>query len=357
MRFGTVTLIVALGILLAPLFADAQQPAKVAHLGYMSPGDIPRFDNAFLQGLQKHGYILPGEIPRYDDAFWRSLVKRGSFEGQKIRIEIRATAARFPERAPELAGELVRLNVELLFVATLPEAKAAQQAVQNANKAIPIVFGPLDDPVGAGLVASLARPGANITGLGLSEPEFLGKQLEILKETVPRLSSVAYLHEPTYYSPAQNRRAKQAVQAAALAKGLRLEILDVETLGDIEAALAEVARRRVEAVMIMGGPVSTAARNRIVDFAARRRLPAMYGDALFVEAGGLMFYGTPYTEWSAQAAAVVARILRGGKPADIPVEQPTRFKLLINLKTAKALGVTIPQSILLRAETVDTVEH
>ena len=351
----TATLVAALGLVVAPL-ADAQRSTNVPRIGYMSPGDVPRFDNAFLQGLERQGFISAAEIPRYDDASWRALLKRGFFQGQNIRIEIRATAERFPSHAPEMAAELVQLNVDLLYAATLPEAMAAQQAVQRAGKATPIVFGPLDDPVGAGLIVSLAQPGRNITGLGLSAPEFLGKQLEVLKETFPAISRVAYLHESAYYSPAQNLRAKQAVRAAAEAKSIGLEILELEAFADIDAALSRVAAGRADAILVMGGPISTPVRRRIVDFAARRRLPAMYGDSLFVEAGGLMFYGTPYADWCAQAAVVVAKILRGNRPKDIPVEQPTRFRLLINLKTARTLGVTIPQSILLSSESVDTLE-
>jgi len=356
MRLGTFTLVGALSILMASLLAGAQQPSKVPYLGYMSPGDIPRYDNAFLQGLQEQGYILPGEIPRYDDAFWRGLVKRGSFNGRKIRIEIRASAERYPERAPELAAELVRLNLDLLFVATPPEAQAAREAVRRANKTIPIVFGPQIDPVGGGLVASLARPGGNITGLALSDPELEAKRLEILKETFPRLSRVAYLRDPSFYPPPLSLRATQAVQSAARAMGLQLEIVEVRSLKELDGAFAQIARGRAEAIMVMSGPLLIPAHHRVIDFAATRRLPAMYWEALFVEAGGLMFYGNPFADWYGHSAAVVAKILKGAKPADIPVEQPTHFKLLINSKTAKALGITIPQSILLRAETVDTLE-
>ena len=299
---------------------------------------------------------MPGEIPRYDDALWKGLVKRGSFEGKKIRIEIRATAERFPERAPALAAELVRLNVDFLFAATPPEAQAAREAVQRANKTTPIVFGPQIDPVGGGLVASLARPGGNITGLALSDPELEAKRLEILKETFPRLSRVAYLRDPSFYLPPLSLRATRAVQSAARAMGLQLEIVEVRSPEELDGAFAQIARVRAEAIMVTPGPLIVPARHRIVDFAAKRRLPAMYGEALFVEAGGLMFYGTPFADWYGHSAAVVAKILKGAKPADIPVEQPTRFKLLINSKTAKALGITIPESILLRADRVDTVE-
>ncbi len=270
---------------------------------------------------------------------------------------IRATAERYPERAPELAAELVGLNVDVLFASTPPEAQAAKDAVQYANTTIPIVFGPEADPIGAGLVASLARPGGNITGLVLNDPELVGKQLEVLKETFPRLSRVVYLHEPGFYTPALSSRAKQAAQAAARAKALRLKILEVRTPEDIDKYLAGIAPGTAEALIVMEGGLLLTARHQIIGFAAKRRLPAIYGGALFVEAGGLMFYGPPYAQLYGEAAAVVAKVLRDTKPSDIPVEQPTRFKLLMNAKTAKALGVTIPQSILLRAEMVDTVER
>lgn len=356
MRLGTVMLVGVLGIFMAALPAGAQQPAKIPYLGYMSPGDIPRYDNAFLQRLQELGYILPDEILRYDAASWKALVKRGSFVGKKIRIEIRATAERFPKRAPALADELVRLNVDLLFTATPPEAEAARQAVQRASKAIPIVFGPQQDPVGAGLVGSLARPGGNITGLALGEPELDAKRLQLLKETFPQLSRVAYLRDSSFYPPPLRLRATQAVQAAARAMDLQLEVVEVRSLDQLNRKFAQIARGRAEAMMVTAGPLLVPARHLIINFAAKHRLPAMYIEALFVEAGGLMFYGTPFADWYGHSADVVAKILKGAKPADIPVEQPTQLKLLINSKTAKALGVTIPESILLRAEQVDTVE-
>lgn len=357
MKVRIFTLISALSVLWTAIPAQAQQSAKIPYLGYMSPGDIPRYDNAFLQGLEKQGYILPGEIRRYDDAFWHGLVKRGSFGGKKIRIEVRASVDRFPERVPALAAELVDLDVDVLFASTPPEALAARDAVKRANKTIPIVFGPHPDPVGAGLVASLARPGAGITGLVLSAPELEAKRLEVFVETFPRLTRVAYLHEGTFYPPAMSLRAKEVVQAAARTMGLQLEVFEVYRPEELEAAFSQIARTRAEGIMSMGGPLLLAARRPTVDFVAKRRLPAMYSEALFVEAGGLMFYGNPYADWYGHAASMVAKILKGTKATDIPVEQPTDFKLLINLSTAKALGVTIPRSVLLRAEAVDTVER
>ena len=357
MKLWIVTVVAgSLSIFAAPFFAIAQQAEKIAHLGYMSPGDIPRYDSAFLRGLQQQGYIFPGEVPRYDEAFWRGLTTQGFFEGKRIRIEIRATAERYPERVPAFAAELVNLNVDVLFAATPAEAKAAQQAVQRSGKSIPIVFGPGPDPVGAGLVASLARPGGNITGLLLGDPEFEAKRLEILKETFPNTSRVAYLRNPSFFPLAMNQRTMQAVQAAAKAKGIRLHVVEVRMLEELDGAFARILRGRPDAIMVSAGPVLLTARRSTVEFAAKHRLPAMYSEALFVDAGGLMFYGSPYAEWSARAAAIVAKILKGTKPADIPVEQPRDFKLLINSKSAKMLRSKIPESILLRAEMIETLE-
>lgn len=352
MRLRAVGIIfsLVLGILSAPLASDAQPPAKVPRLGYMSPGDVPHYDNAFLQGLQDQGYILPGEIPRYDAASWQGLLKQGYFEGKKIRIEIRATDGHF-ERAPELAAELVGLNVNVIYATPSLLVKAAQEAVRKANKPIPIVFAPEFDPVGLGLVTSLARPGGNTTGLALLDPEFDAKLLEILKETFPGLSRVAYLTNPAWYQD-YFLRSKPAMEAAARAMRIRLEPFEVKTPEDLEGAFAEIARGRIEAIVLPQTPLLLTERHRIRDFAAKHRLPAIYGDALFVEEGGLMFYGASLVNQTRRSAALVAKILRGAKPADMPVEQPTTYQLIINLKTARALGLTIPNEILSRADQV-----
>jgi putative ABC transport system substrate-binding protein len=321
MKLWLLALVAAFSALLPPAMAVAQRNEEVPHIGYMSPGNIPRFDNAFLQGLEEQGYIVKGEIARYDDALWQGLVKKGAFEGRKIRITIRATTEGYPDSAREVAAELVRLNVDLLLAATPPEAQAAQQAVRRASKSIPIVFGPAPDPVGAGLVPSLARPPSDTTGLSLSDPELEAKRLEILRETLPRLARVVYLRDLSFYPYDWNLRAKNAAQAAARKMGLRLEIIDVESEPELEAAFAQIPRSGAQAMLVMNGALFLTLRDRIVKFAAKERLPAMYADALPVEAGGLMFYGTPYADWYGHTASVVARILRGAKPADIPVER------------------------------------
>jgi len=346
-------MVIVAGTLVIPAEAAAQASGKVPYIGYMSPGDIPRYDNAFLQGLQEEGYILPGEIARYDDAFWFGLLKRGRFEGQKIRVEVRATAENYPQHAPALAAELVRLNVDLIYASTPPESKAAQLAVHGANKTTPIVFGPHNDPVGAQMVSSLARPGGNITGLAFHDPELLAKLVEILKETFPRITKVAYVHESAVYPAELSLRAKKAVQASARTSSVRLDIFDVQSDQDLDVALQTIADGRYDAMVITGGPLCLKECTKVVAFSLQRRIPAIYTEALFVEVGGLMSYGPPYVDRVRASAAVVARILRGAKPGDIPVEQPTRFRLLINPKAVKALRVTIPEAVLLRAEMID----
>jgi putative ABC transport system substrate-binding protein len=340
----------ALTIFSVPLGSDAQQSAKVPRLGYLSPGDVPPYDNAFLRVLEDQGYILPGEIPRYDAASWRDLVKQGYFEGQRIRIDIRATGGHF-ERASEPAAELVGLNVDVIFAATSPLVKAAQDAVRKANKATPVVFTTDFDAIAEGLVASWARPGGNTTGVALLDAEFDAKQLGMLKETFPGLTRVVYLTNPAW-SPSYFRRSKPAMEAAARAMSIRLRSLEVDTLDDLERAFSEITDKRIQAIMVPRSPLFYANRHRIIDFAAKRRLPAMYSDALFVEEGGLMFYGASLADQMRRSAALVAKILKGAKPADIPVEQPTTYKLVINLKTARALGLTIPTEILSRADQV-----
>jgi putative ABC transport system substrate-binding protein len=275
---------------------------------------------------------------------------RGYFAGQKIRIEVRATGEHF-ERAPELTAELVRLDVDVIYAIPALLAKAAQQAVQNANKTIPIVFGPEYDPVGSGFVESLAHPGRNMTGLALADPEFEAKQLQILKEAFPRISRVAYLTNPAWY-PQYVLKAKAEMETSARVLGVRLETIEINTPNDLKNVFAEIARRRTEAIVVSASPLFFSERHRILDFVAKHRLPATYGDALFVEDGGLMFYGAPLAERKRHAAALVAKILTGTNPADIPVEQPTTFKLIINLKTARALGLTIPKEVLFRADEV-----
>jgi putative ABC transport system substrate-binding protein len=334
-----------------PLLGVAQEPRRVPHLGYISPGDIPHYDNAFLQGLQEQGFILPGEIPRYDAASWQQLLKQGYFEGKKIRIDFRATGQDFA-RAPQLASELVSLNVDAIFAIPALLVKAAQDAVRKANKSTPIIFGSEFDPVGFGFVKSLARPGGNMTGVAIVDPEFDAKQLEILKETFPRLSRVAYLTNPAWH-PDYYLRSEKAMETAAKAMGIKLEIVAANTLEELDRALAEIARGRIQGLVLpQNGPLLFAHRARVRDLAANNRLPAIYGDALWVEEGGLMFYGSSVADRKRRSAALVARVLRGANPGEIPVEQPTTYKLVLNVKTARTLGLTFPREILSRADQV-----
>jgi putative ABC transport system substrate-binding protein len=249
---------------------SAQQLA-VAHLGYLSPGDIPPYDNAFLQGLEEQGYILPGEIPRYDAASWKGLLTRGYFEGKKIRIDFRATGSHF-ERAPELAAELVGLNVDVIFAVPNIMVKAVQDAARKAARPIPIVFALVFDPVGYGLVSSLARPGGNVTGVANVDPEFYAKHLEILNETFPRLSRVAFITNPLW-EPDYVQRCKSAVEGAARARSIRLEILEANDLEGLEDAFAEITRRRIQAIVLPQSPWLYSNRVRIIDFAASTGCP------------------------------------------------------------------------------------
>ena len=341
----------ALSILCVPLVCIAQQPVKVPRIGYLSPGDVPYYDNAFLQGLQEQGYILPGEIARYDAATWQGLLEKGYFEGKRIRIEIRGTGQHF-ERAPKLAAELVGLNVDVVYVIGALLVRTVQDAAQKANKPIPIVFGPEFDPLGKGLVTSLARPGGNITGVALVEPDFDAKRLQIIKEAFPRLSRIAYLTNPAF-DPDYFLKSKPAMQTAAQVMRIRVETLEVNTTEDLENAFVEIGRRHIEAIVLPSrSPVLLAKRDRIRDFVAKRRLPTMYGDAIFVNDGGLMSYGADHAGLKRRSAALVAKILEGAKPADMPVEQPTTFEFIINLKTARDLGLTIPDEVLSRADRV-----
>jgi len=336
--------------LAGPATSKAEQPDKLPHLGYLSPGNIPPYDLAFLQGLQEQGYIEPGEIPRYDPASWQTLVKRGFFAGKRIRIDIRTTGQRF-EDAEKLAAELVSFNVDVIYAVPAALVKAAQDVTNKAEKPIPIVFALVFDPVGLGFVKSLGNPGGNVTGVANVDPEFEAKQLEVLKETFPRLSRVAYLANPASF-PSYVRKAKSAVGLAAQAMGIQVAMLDADSADQLDRALTEIVRLRCQAVIVSQSPLFFFNRARIIEFASTRRLPAFYADDLLVHDGGLMFYGSSIADQKRRSAALVAKILKGAKPADIPVEQPTIYKLSINLKTAKTLGIEIPPSILSRADEV-----
>jgi len=315
------------GLLAGPLAADAQQSGKLFRIGVL--GNVPLTDpegarvwGAFIQGLRELGYV----------------------EGRNITIEFRSSDGKY-ERLPELAAELVRLKVDVIV------APAGQNVVaaQRATRTIPIVMSGLTDPVGSGLVTSLGRPGGNVTGLSGFSTEIVGKQLELLKEMAPKVSRVAIL-----WNPANQSHPLLLREAEAAARLLRVQLQTLEARGpdDFEMAFAAVTRERAGALLVAADGMFLLHRARIADLAAKTRLPAMYGLREYVDAGGLVVYGPSLRENFRRAATYVDKILKGAKPADLPVEQPTKFELVINLKTAKALGLTIPRSLLLRADQV-----
>ncbi len=319
------TVSLALGIFWAPGEVAAQQPAKVPRVGILWMNPLPasaHLVEAFRQGLRELGYV----------------------EGQNIAIEFRSAEGKL-ERVPDLAAELVRLRVDVIITGTTPLIRAAQQATRT----IPIVMGISDDPVSQGFVASLARPGGNITGLSTLAPDLAGKRLQLLKEIVPKVSRVAVLWNADNPGVALSFR---ETAAAAQTLGVELRSLVVRGPDEFEGAFQAATQERAGALTLLGDPLMFRHRARNVDLAAKHRLPAMYGTREFVEAGGFMSYGPNLADLFRRAATYVDKILKGAKPADLPVQQPTRFELVINLKAAKVLGLTIPPSILIRADQV-----
>ncbi len=324
MRLRIIALLVtlALGIVVGPLAADAQQPTKVFRIGYLSPtGPGPLLD-AFRQALRELGWI----------------------EGQNIIIEERYAKGR-AEPLPDLAANLVRLKVDVIFATSTVAVLAAKKATAT----IPIVMRSTVDPVEAGFVASLARPGGNITGLVNFEPELHGKQLELLKEAVPTVTQVAVLRNPVSKAAASHLK---ETRAAARALGQQLQVLDVRGPEEFESAFSAMIKERSGALSVLVDPLFWSHLQRIADLATKSRLPAVYQRREFAEAGGLMSYGANLRDAFRRAATYVDKVLKGAKAADLPVEQATKFELVINLKTAKALGITIPQSVLIRADEV-----
>jgi len=316
--------ILTLGILATPVPTEAQQSAKVPRIGWLSIASrtpaVSHLIEAFWQGLRELGYV----------------------EGQNIAIEYRFAEGR-PERLPEFAAQLVALKVDIIVTPN----PAGTQAAREATRTIPIVILGVADPVGSGLVASLSRPGGNITGL--TSPVMWGKRLELLKETVPKASRVAVLRNPTNPETADMSR---DVGGAARALGVQLQVLDVRVPIELDSAFARMTRDRAGALLVTGDTLFTLHREQIAVLAIKRRLPAISWAREFAEAGLLMAYGRSLPYEFRRAATYVDKILKGAKPADLPVEQPTKFELVVNLKTAKALGLTIPQSVLIRADQV-----
>ena len=311
---------VAIAVLAASLDAAAQPGGTIPHVGYLSPGPGYPFE-AFRDGLRELGYL----------------------EGRSIVIE-RRSAEGDPQRLPELAADLVRLRVDVIVTATT----AATQAAQRATTTIPIVFALADNPEELGLVASLARPGGNITGLTGLIVELTAKRLELVKETMPRVKRVAVLWSPYPFSAAALKQAHEAGRRL----GLQVDAIEVRQSTELDAAFARMIARKAQALLVLPHPMFVAQRTRLVELAAKHRLPAIYHFKEFVEVGGLMSYGPDQAHMSRRAAAYVERILKGARPGDLAVEQPTEFELAINLKAAKALGITVPPSLLLRASNV-----
>jgi putative ABC transport system substrate-binding protein len=310
-------------LLALSMSAEAQQPKKIPRIGVLrpAPAAAPLYE-AFRQGLRELGYV----------------------QGQNIALEFRDGEAK-AERLPDLAAELVRLKVDVIVTSSTPAIQAAKQATGT----IPIVMAFSGDPVGTGLVASLAKPGGNITGLSDIGPEISGKQLELLKEAFPTISRVAFFLNPSNQS---NRLRLKATEVTAGELKVQIQALEVRSANDFEKAISTISKGQAQALMTVRDPAIYANQTRILEFAAENRLPTMHMDKEPVEAGGLMSYGPNVPDLFRRAAAYVDKILKGQKPADLPVQRPTKFELVINLKTAKTLGLTIPQSVLYRADKV-----
>jgi putative ABC transport system substrate-binding protein len=322
---GIVTL--TLSLLVAPLSGTAQPQTipRIGFLGATSPSD-------------------PSEIATRVEAFRQGLHELGYVEGHNLVIEYRWAEGQV-ERLPALAAELVRLQVEVIVTAGPMDTRHAK----HATSTIPIVMTWDPDPIGSGFVASLARPGGNVTGLSTLAPELSGKHLEFLTQLVPGLARVAFLgntHEPG------NAQAWSATETAARALGVQMQFVDVVAPDDIASAFRTVVQERAQAVLVLTSPVIAVHHRQVIDLARQHQLPTIYHRRQYVEAGGLMSYGVYQRDLDRRAATYVHKILQGAKPADLPVEQPTKFELVINLKTAQALGITIPPTLLFQADAV-----
>jgi ABC-type uncharacterized transport system substrate-binding protein len=313
-----------------PLVAHAQQTPQVPRIGWLG---TPRFDapgarvnrEAFLQALRNLGYV----------------------EGQNIVIEYRLADGSI-ERLPALAAELARLNVDLIVAGATPAGRAAQQA----TKTIPIVVTAMGDPVQDGLVASLARPGGNVTGTTFLGPELVPKRLALLRELLPKASRVGVLWHPGAFSESTMTDMLKEAMAAASVLGMQLKPLEVKSPGDFDQAFSTMANERAEALFQFPSTMLFGERRRIVELAAKHRIPAMYNAREFVELGGLAAYGANINDLFRSTAGYVDRILKGAKPSDLPVLQPARFEFVINLKTVKTLGLDVPPQLLARADEV-----
>jgi len=328
-KVGRSSILVATMLLAVAIIAEAQQPKKVQRIGYLGATDAA------------------GESTR-SEAIRLSLREFGYIEGQNIAIEYRYAEGK-RDRFPELAAELVRLKVDIIVVVG---GEVPIRAAKNATKTIPIVMaGQGADPVALGFVESLSRPGGNVTGLTNLSGELGGKRLELLKEAVTKVARVAVLYDPNTSIGA--REVKELLPVAARALGMTIQPWDVRGTDDFEKVFAALSKERPDGLYVPdSGPVIRANGKRIVGFALKSRLPSVYDNREAVDAGGLMYYGADRAHIYRRGAYYVDKILKGAKPADLPVEQPTKFELVINLKTAKQIGLTIPQSVLYRADKV-----
>jgi len=324
-RRDTVLAVLAIGA--TPFAAKAQQAAKIPRIGYLA-GSLAgglRQTESFQQGLRDLGYV----------------------EGRNVVIEVRDADGKL-DRFPALAAELAALKVDVIMAPTTLAALAAKQATRT----IPIVFAGAAEPVTDGLVTSLARPGGNATGLSGVASDLVGKRLEQLKQAVPGVSRVATLWQPGGMGERTEKDMLKATEVAARALGVRPQFVEAGGPEDFERAFSEMIRARAGALTVFGTAMFFNERRRLVDLAAKNRLPAMYTSKVFVDAGGLMSYGANLADLLRRAATYIDKILKGAKPGDLPIEQPTKFELVINLKTAAALGLVIPQSVLGRADEV-----
>ena len=316
------------GLLGAPLAARAQQAGKlvrIGYLGYSSPALEQHLVAAFRQGLRELGYV----------------------EGRHYVIEYRSAEEK-RERFPELVTELLRLKVDVIVTLATPAALAAKQATRTT----PIVVAAMADPVGDGLAVSLARPGGNITGSTFLGPRLVPKRLEILKEVVPRASRVAIVWHPAIYSQRTMGEMLQETEGAGRTLGMQLQLVGVESPDDFGRAFSAMTRDHVDAVVVFPSPMLYLEHHRLVELVAQSRWPAIYPWREAVDAGGLIAYGANIPDTLRHAAFVVDKIVKGAKPGDVPIEQPSKFEMVVNLRTAKSLGLTIPQSLLLRADQV-----
>ena len=321
LRYRGLTVILLAGVMAAPVALHAQS-AKTARVGVLLPSDDSTtiFLPAFRLGLRDLGYV----------------------EGRTVSLEMRSANGR-TDRLPSLARELVQMKVDVLVTITSPGVRAAREATST----IPIVAGAVDDAVEQGFVASLAHPGGNVTGVSWLNTELSAKRLELLKEAIPEVTRVAVLREAV-----GGVSSIKATSTAARALRVHLQIFELRDPNELPTVFAAMAKERIEALTVLPGPMINSQMPRIVELASRTRLPAVFPEARFVEAGGMMSYGPNLAEMYRRAAGYVDKILNGVKPSNLPVEQPTKFESIINLKTAKALGLTIPPSLLQRADQI-----